>query len=90
MNKIAIAAELLKERASKTIDATAYCVEVEKDQEGNATRIILYEDEERRGITDGTFYHMEDVVAICHPLHLNFWISAIVEDGVATFEVNIY
>ena len=90
MNKISIAAELLNERASRTTDATAFAIKVEKDQEGNDKRIIITEDEERRGVPDGTFYHMEDVVDICRPLKLSYWITTRVEDGTATFEVNIY
>ena len=90
MNKIKIAAELLSERAKNTTDATAFIVKAEKD------RIYLTPDSDRRMDTDlGTFYHMEDVVSICRPLHLSFWIaSKVYIDGNgnyrATFEVNIY
>ena len=90
MNKIKIAAELLSERAKNTTDATAFIVKAEKD------RIYLTPDSDRRMDTDlGTFYHMEDVVSICRPLHLSFWIaSKVYIDGNgnyrATFEVDIY
>lgn len=90
MNKIKIAAELLKERATNTTDATAFIVKAEKD------RIVLTPDADRRdGIDLGTFYHMETVVAICMPLHLSFWITAKTYTDAngnirATFEVHIY
>lgn len=90
MNKIKIAAELLKERATNTTDGAAFIVKAEKD------RIVLTPDADRRdGIDLGTFYHMDAVVAICTPLQLPYWISAkTYVDGngntKATFEVHIY
>ena len=90
MQKIKIASELLKEKAEKTTDGTAFIVKTEKD------RIILTPDADRRdGLDMGTFYHMDAVVAICTPLHLAYWITAkTYVDGNgnirATFEVHIY
>jgi len=96
MNKIAIAEELLKERAEHTTDATAFRVNVHKDKKGRKERITLTPDSDRRGGNDGTFYHMDTVVKVCEPLHLNYWISSMVyyDETVqyyrATFEVHIY
>lgn len=92
MNTIKIAAELLAERAKKTTDATAFVVTVEKDK----SRILLTPDSDRRGGSFlDAFYHMEDVVSICRPLKLSFWIAARTyadENGNIrpTFEVDIY
>lgn len=90
MNKIQIAAELLRERTEHTTDATAFIVKETED------RIVLCPDTNRRGGVDlGTFYHMEDVVTICLPLKLSFWITEKMypnEEGNirARFEVHIY
>ena len=90
MNKIKIAAELLSGIAKDSPDLDAFIVNADK------YRIILTPDSERRrGIDTGIFYHMEDVVSICRPLNLSFFIASKVyvdESGnnLATFEVHIY
>lgn len=84
-----IAAQLLKEIAKNSTDATAF--KVQDDIEPN--RIYLVPDEERRssrGSSYSVFYHTERVVDICRALGLNFWIEAQCDGDRATFEVNIY
>lgn len=89
MNKIAIAAELLAERAKNATDATAFLVKT------GTVRITLVPDMERRSDMDtNTFYHMETVVDICRALHLSSYITCGTTEtrfGIrAVFEVNIY
>lgn len=90
MNKIQIAAELLRERAEHTTDATAFIVKA------NEESIDLIPDADCRGGDDlETFFHMDTVVSVCYPLHLSFWITAktyVNESGdiLPTFKVHIY
>jgi hypothetical protein len=94
MNKIAIAAELLKEKAASTTDGTAFIVKVYKNSENEECRISLTADYDRRGDHDSAFYHMDAVADICHALHLSSYLCCKIvnrEDGPsATFDVQIY
>ena len=94
MNKIAIAAELLKERASRTTDSTAFKVTVFKDSENEECRISLTADYDRREDSDSAFYHMDTVSEICRALHLSSYLCCKIVDGKfgpsATFDVQIY
>lgn len=78
MNAIYTAAELLKERAKRTTDETAFTVELDQDSE----RIYLHADTDRRSSgynNKATFYHAEAVTAICEALRLSFYISCSIE-----------
>lgn len=95
MNKVTIAAELLKEKATKTTDATAFKVKVYRDSENEDCRISLTPDRDRRGDLDSAFYHMDTVGEICNALHLSSYICPKIhfdENGnpFATFDVQIY
>ncbi len=93
MNKIQIAATLLREVAKNTTDAAAFKVVVDKEK----TNITLSADEKRAtGFFSGTtFYHAREVVDICRALGLSFYISAkaaLDENGFpcGKYEVRIY
>lgn len=72
MNKIQIAATLLREVAKNTTDAAAFRVVVGKND------ITLSADEKRNdSFFCGTaFYHSREVVDICRSLGLSFYFSA--------------
>ena len=93
MNKIQIAATLLREVAKNTTDAAAFKVVVNKEK----TNITLSADEKRvSGLFSGTtFYHTGKVVDICRALGLSFYISTMAEQDANGFprgryEVHIY
>ena len=94
-NAIETAATLLRERAKRTTDATAFSVKASKDKD----EILLTPDMKRRTwdwhLNASSFHHMEEVTAICTALHLSFYFSgAMLESpsgkSVPSFEVRIY
>ena len=93
MNKIQIAATLLREVAKNATDASAFKVVVSKDK----TAITLYPDEKRADCycSGYTFFHAREVVDICRGLGLSFYIATfpIIEEGkrpYASYSVRIY
>ena len=92
MNKIQIAAQLLRKVAKDTTDATAFAVKVNKTAE--MEEIVLSPDEKRRqdsSLFGETFYHIDMVVSICQALGLHYYFTGRPVDAYhATFEVRIY
>ena len=93
MNKIQIAATLLREVAKNATDASAFRVVVDKEK----ADITLYPDEKRADCycSGYTFFHAREVVDICRGLGLSFYISAkaaLDENGFpcGKYEVRIY
>ena len=93
MNKIQIAATLLREVAKNTTDAAAFKVVVGKEK----NEITLYPDEKRADCycSGYTFFHAREVVDICRGLGLSFYIATfpIIEEGkrpYASYSVRIY
>ncbi len=93
MNKVQIAASILREIAKNTTDASAFKVVVDKEK----TRVYLYPDEKRADCycSGYTFFHAREVVDLCRGLGLSFYISTfpIIEEGkrpYASYSVSIY
>ena len=92
MNKIQTAAQLLRQVAKDTTDATAFAVKVNKTED--MEEILLSPDMKRRqdkSLFGDTFFHIDSVVSICQALGLHYYFTGRPIDAYhATFEVRIY